>query len=448
MPPVGGLGGTSRPRTLSWARRFEARQHLRQSLWAVPFVGAVAGFALARLDVWLEPRVDLPAEWAFSASTATGLLSAVAAAMIGLIGLVVTIGVLVVQMATGTLSPRFMRMWYRDRVQKLTLAALTATFVFSYTLLAQAGGAAVPDLGVVMAGVAVTLDLFLLLLYLDRFVHALRPVAVGAAMASAGLSVIAGMRAGGWVGDGGEQASSAQVRRDREPDLWVRANRSGAIQAVNVDAIVRLGSRRDLTCVMTSAVGDFVTPGRVLFAVHGRASAADATRLVGQVALGQERTIDQDPAFALRIMVDIAIRALSPAVNDPTTATQLINHIGTLLLALGSGELPVRGIRMDESGVARLTVPLRSWEDYLSLGVTEIGHYGRSSPQTCRRLRALLSDLEARVAPANRPAVRDQLEWLDAAVRQGFADAADQEFASRADRQGIGGADTGVVEQA
>src|SRR3954470_10940025 len=174
----------------SWAAVFGLRPHLRQSLWAVPLLGAALGAGLAVVDLRLEGTVPVPHDWSYSVSTASALLSAVAAAMIGLVGLVVTIGVLVVQMATGTLSPRFMRLWYRDRLQKGVLASFTATFAFAYILLSEIGNGGVPNLGVTIAGVAVTFDLFLLLLYLDRFVHALRPVAVAAAMAKAGLAVV------------------------------------------------------------------------------------------------------------------------------------------------------------------------------------------------------------------------------------------------------------------
>src|SRR4051812_9964641 len=175
---------------MSWSAGFRARQYVRQSLWVVPLVGGVVGVLLATLDLWLESRIALPPAWTYSEGTANSVLSAAAAAMVGLVGLVVTIGVLVVQMATGTLSPRFMRLWYRDRLQKVVLASFTATFAFSYILLSEVGTGGVPDLGVTVAGVAVTFNLFLLLLYLDRFVHALRPVAVAAAMATAGLAVV------------------------------------------------------------------------------------------------------------------------------------------------------------------------------------------------------------------------------------------------------------------
>jgi len=214
---------------MTWAVRFQLRQHLRQSLWAVPLLGAVAGGALAVVDLGVEVQVTLPREWSYSASTASSLLTTVAGAMIGLLGLVVTVGILVVQMATGTLSPRFMRLWYRDRLQKVVLAAFTATFAFSFALLREVGTGSVPDLGVSMAGLAVSADLVLLLLYLDRFVHALRPVAVAAAVARSGLGVVAEIDQGKTaVTDRDHRGWEVQGRR-----VELHAKRSGAIQAVH-----------------------------------------------------------------------------------------------------------------------------------------------------------------------------------------------------------------------
>ena len=374
---------------LSWATRFQLRQHLRQSLWAVPLVGIVAGTGLAALDLWLEDKVSLSAEWAYSASTASGLLTAIAGAMIGLLGLVVTIGVLVVTMATSTLSPRFMRLWYRDRLQKVVLAAFTATFVFSLALLQQIGSGSVPDLGVTVAGVAVTVDLVLLLLYLDRFVHALRPVAVAAAMADAGLAIVTSPE---FALDQRDEAEEPDLGKD-EPDLRVRAARSGAIQAVNLRGIVALAAERRTVCVLRLTVGDFVNEGGIVMDVYGTPRAGDARRLIGMVALGHERTIDQDPAYAVRIIVDIAIRALSPAVNDPTTATQMVNHLGALLDGVGSRDLDGRGLLVDSTGELRLVVPTRTWENYLELGVSEI-----------RAVRPLVApDLPATASHARRP---------------------------------------------
>jgi uncharacterized membrane protein len=422
----------------SWAARFGVRQHLRQSLWAVPLLGTALGIGLAVLDLKLEGKVPLPAGWSYSASTASALLSAVAGAMVGLVGLVVTIGVLVVQMATGTLSPRFMRLWYRDRLQKVVLASFTATFAFAYVLLSEVGSGVVPDLGVTVAGAAVTVNLFLLLLYLDRFVHALRPVAVAATMARSGLAVVAATARSEAV-----QAADRRPPRQRpgaEGSVPVHSDRAGAIQAVHIGGIVALSARRDLVCELRRTVGDFVNVGSVLADLSGTADQDDVRRIRGMVALGHERTIDQDPAFAIRIVVDIAIRALSPAVNDPTTATQMINHVGALLSGIGTQELRGRGVHLDRDGTVRLTVPTRSWRDYLDLGVTEIRVYGATSPQICRRLRALLVDLERTVRPQNKAAVAEQLVLLDRVVKAGFSDPDELEFALLEDRQGIGGA--------
>ncbi|MFL6135729.1 MAG: DUF2254 domain-containing protein [Nocardioidaceae bacterium] len=421
---------------LSWSAGFQFHQHMRQSLWAVPLVGTFVGLALAGLDLWLEPHVDLPTGWTYSASAASSILTAVAAAMVGLVGLVVTVGVLVVQMATGTLSPRFMRLWYRDRLQKLVLASFTATCAFAYALLREAGSGQVPNLGVTIAGVAVTVDLVLLLMYLDRFVHALRPVAVGAAMGKGGLAVAARI----------ERELPATRRAasfdwvPSEADLHVLAYRSGAIQAIHTAGLVRLAEAAQIVCVFRHTVGDFVTRGGTLVDVYGPASPEDARRIRGMIAIGHERTIDQDPAFALRIMVDIAIRALSPAVNDPTTATQMLNHIGVLLYSLGSRESLGNGVREGSDGEIRLAVPTRSWDDYLELAVTEIRQYGATSLQVCRRLRAVLLDLESEILPGNQPAVLRQLFVLDRTVDEAFPDEDDRRQARVPDRQGIGGA--------
>jgi len=420
---------------MSWAARFQLRQHLRQSLWAVPLVGTAVGAALAGVDLALDDKITLPDAWTYSASTAGSLLSAVAAAMIGLIGLVVTIGVLVVQMATGTLSPRFMRLWYRDRLQKVVLASFTATFAFSFVLLREVGSGTVPNLGVTLAGLAVIVDLILLLLYLDRFVHALRPVAVAAAMADAGLAIVDEIQHAGTRNQPDTWSPAAG-----DPVLQVRSRRTGAIQAIAAPSIVEYARAHELVCVLRYAVGDFVNRGGVLFEVHGQAPPDAERHLQGLVALGHERTLEQDPAFAMRIIVDIAIRALSPAVNDPTTATQMINHLGALLAGVGAHDLSGLGMLLDRSGTLRLAVPTRTWDGYLELGLSEIRQYGAASPQVARRLRAMLRNLDATVLPVNQESVRRQIGLLDQAVVRGSHEGYDTELGLEEDRQGLGGA--------
>jgi uncharacterized membrane protein len=126
-------------------------------------------------------------------------------------------------------------------------------------------------------------------------------------------------------------------------------------------------------------------------------------------------------------LVDIAIRALSPAVNDPTTAVQVLNYIEDLLLVIGRGKAHGHGELRDPDGRLRLVVPLRHFEQYLDLGVTEIRQYGARSVQVTRRLRALLKEL------------RSELCRLEASVAASFAESDDRSMAGESDRQGIGG---------
>jgi uncharacterized membrane protein len=174
--------------------------------------------------------------------------------------------------------------------------------------------------------------------------------------------------------------------------------------------------------------------------VFGTGAPPAADRLRGMVALGEERTIEQDPAFAMRILVDIAIRALSPAVNDPTTAVQVLGALEDLLLLIGESDLSGRGAIRDATGTVRVIVETRRWEDLLALAMTEIRDYGATSTQVTRRTRALLEHLAVRVRPEHRPAVAEQLAALDDALGRAVPDPTAREFASRPDLQGIGGA--------
>ncbi|MFI8287884.1 DUF2254 domain-containing protein [Streptomyces sp. NPDC085614] len=419
----------------SWADRFRLRQNVKASLWIVPSIGLVLGVLLAELALAADSADWPPSGWHYSATTASGVLTAIVGAMVALLGFVVTIGVLVVQQATSTLSPRYMRLWYRDRLQKAVLATFTGTFAFAFSLLRSVESASVPDLGVTLAGAAVAVSLVLLLIYLNRFTHSLRPVAIAELVTRLGETVFAeGARAirGAVPRGGGAVPSDGPVMR-------VRTVRGGAIQAFDVPGLVAEAARHDCVFVATRLVGDFVPPGTVLVEVHGGTSGPDPERVIGRIALGAERTIEQDPAFALRILVDIAIRALSPAVNDPTTAVQVINYIESFLHTVGSTRLPGRYVLADGDGAARLVLPGRDWDDYLELAVCEIRDYGGSSVQICRRLRAMLEGLLEALPPPQHPAVRTQLLLLEEAAEREFTDPDRLAIAVQADHQGIGG---------
>jgi len=361
--------------------------------------------------------------------------------MVALLGFVVTIGVLVVQQATGTLSPRFMRLWYRDLLQKVVLATFAGTLTFSFWLLRHVEDNSVPNIGVTVAGVATSASLLLLLLYLNRFTHSLRPVAVAAAVARAGRRVVESAPIGQAVSedpDGGLQGVLSAER-----SMLVRVDRPGAIQAIHLEGLVAVARRHDCVLVLHHSVGDFVPTGASLVEVLGNGPFPRARHLRRMFAFGRERTIEQDPAFALRVLVDIAIRALSPAVNDPTTAVQVLDYIEDLLLAIGRHEFAGYGEFRDADGRLRVLAPVRRWEDFLELGVTEIRRYGAKAVQVTRRLRAALEELRGAVRPEHRDAVETELGKLEAVVSERFRADADLAFAHASDRQGIGGPPVG-----
>ncbi len=423
---------------MSWATRFSVRQYLAGSIWVLPLLGGVLGVLLGSVDVQVDKSAHLSSSFTYSPSTASTVLAAVVGAIAALTGFVVTVTVLVVQMATGTFSARYMRLWYRDRALKALLALLIGTLTFSFALLRHVESNFVPNLGTTIAGVLLLACLLLFVFYLDRVLHRMRPVAVAvlvsdyvqrdfkrheAALAAA-PEVFWGM-----VEQDGEQ-----------PALVVHSETRGAIQAIDVRGLVRWARSHERLVVVCHTIGDFVPASARLIEVYGGGvDPREEDRLRTMVALGVERTIEQDPAFAVRIMVDIADKALSPAVNDPTTAVQVLDHLSDVLRVIGTIDISRARWDPDRAVKTGLVIPVRRWEDYLTLATTEIREYGASSIQVMRRMRAMLEELQDEVVAERRPAVEEELARLDATVARSFGDSVDVDRAGAADAQGIGG---------
>ena len=426
---------------MTWRRRFRLRQRLKSSIWVIPVGGAVLGLLLSLASVAIEDAVGFPDALDYSSSSGLSILTTIIGATVGLFGFVVTVSVLVVQMSTGTFSARYMRLWYRDRTLKAVLAVLLCTLTLSFTLLRHIGES-VPNLGIMLAGFSLGLGLVLFLVFLDRVMHRLRPVAVAALVARAGRKSL--RDAAAFVSPPRVEETDRELAaaRDRTPALTLRTSRPGAIQAFDGRGLVRWAIRHDAVIVWRRAAGDFVSEGSGVLDVYCDPPPPRIAehRLRGMVALGTERTIEQDPAFALRILVDIAERALSPAVNDPTTAVQVLDHLEDTLVVIGTTPGGIgRWEYRDDEGRLRMVAPAHRWDDFLTLGVTEIRQYGRGSIQVMRRLRAMLDALRESVLPEYVAAVDVELERLDETVETAFGATPDAAEARVADRQGIGG---------
>jgi uncharacterized membrane protein len=226
-------------------------------------------------------------------------------------------------------------------------------------------------------------------------------------------------------------------RRSSSTQTLVHHGKPRSIQAIDVAHLVAVAKGADAVIEVVVAVGDTVVESRPLFHVFGGRRVVNERELRRGIEVGGERRFDQDPKYAIRLLVDIAIKALSPAINDPTTAVQALDQIEDLLLCLGRSRLDV-GEFHDGEGKLRLVVPFPAWEDFLRLAFDEIRSYGASSVQVMRRMNALVSDLIAVVPEERRASLRYWEKRLQATVRRSFQDSEDKTEALVEDRQGLG----------
>ena len=207
------------------------------------------------------------------------------------------------------------------------------------------------------------------------------------------------------------------------------------LQELDTPALLRLAASAGAVIEVTASVGDTLVVDTPMARVYG--GRIDERRLRAALALGGERTFEQDPKYAMRLIVDIAIKALSPAVNDPTTAVQALDQLEDLLLRLGRRRLEI-GVLRDGGGALRLVVSYPAWEDFLALAFDEIRYCGAKSVQVMRRMKAFAADLISALPPERQAALRHHQERLDATIAAAFPDAAEKDDASIEDRQGLG----------
>jgi uncharacterized membrane protein len=187
---------------------------------------------------------------------------------------------------------------------------------------------------------------------------------------------------------------------------------------------------------VTACVGDALITGTPLLSLFGGNNIIKEKTWKSAFQIGPDRTFDQDPKYALRLLVDIAIKALSPAINDPTTAVQVLDQIQDLLLRLGRRRLEIGALR-DKEGALRVVIPHPKWEDFLRLALDEICFYGATSVQVMRRMRALICDLTAALPNERSQALEHQIDRLNLTIARSFVDEEEKRDASVGDRQGL-----------
>jgi uncharacterized membrane protein len=352
--------------------------------------------------------------------------------------LVFTFGSLLVaiQIAGGQLTPRIIAVTLlRDNVIRVIVGLFIFTLLFATGALARLE-TRVYHLVSELAGILGFCSVAAFLYLIDYAARLLRPVSIVWRIGETGRAVIESIYP--------EPAKAASATRaDTVLSLANRTilhrGKSGIILAVNLKALVAEASRANGIIEFLPRVGDFVGVGEPLFQLYGGAGSIDEQRLRNTVAFGPERTMEQDSLFAFRILVDIAIKALSAAINDPTTAVLALDQLQRLLRVAGKRNLH-DDVIPDATGQVRVMFRTPNWTDFVHLTFSEVRLYGAENPQIARRLRAMIENLMQTLPPYRHAALQAELSLLDRTLVRLYALPEDLALARIPDPQGLGAA--------
>jgi len=420
---------------LDWHSRYRIRHILRTSFCLVPVSAIVAAIAAAPLIRYIDEHN----RWRFieiSQDAARAVVGTLPSALLTLIVFSMSILLLAVQLVSSQFSPRVIARFFEDRTVKWILGI----FVFSHTYSLFALGRIEERVPVLPLMLVLALNLISLavFLYMIQVVgRSFRAIKILTAIAADTKQVILKMFPYPYSPEGEE--GKAQRSNMGNPDRIIRyQNKAGVFVAFDQAGLVELAARHGCVVELAVAVGEFVSEEQALFRIYGAGgSKIDKKVLLRCVALDLERTLEQDPDFGLRMVVDIASKALSPAINDPTTGTLAIDQLQHLLALLGQRQLDT-GIVKDAGGVVRLIFPFCDWEDFVLLAATEIRTYGGPNPQVTRRLQAMYEYLLAVLPESRKIAIRREVDLLRQTIEQCYSGAQDRDIAATADMQGFG----------
>ena len=345
------------------------------SLWLIPMIYAAASF-LAGITLPRLEQAYLPYGSGISVASAQAFLSAVASGMIALTGIVFTVGLVMVQFSAIAYSPRLVLLLARDPKLFHSLGVFIATFTYSLSVLLHVdrnGSGVVPLISAVVVAGLLLLSM-LLFSALMKGLTDLQITYVLHVIGDRGREVIREVFQRLDENAKNQSKPGRETRDVSELGPVVQALRYFAaprtIKSFDIDDLVRQAQQAGAVIVMACGVGDTVVENTLLLQVHGTKTALPESDLVRAIHFGFERTLEQDPKYPIRLLVDIAIKALSPAINDPTTAVQAIDQIEDLLRRLGGRDLDA-GYAFDADSDLRLIFPMPRWEDYLVLAFDE-----------------------------------------------------------------------------
>jgi uncharacterized membrane protein len=392
------------------SRRAHLREWRRESLWLWPAIAAIGAWVAGDIAArYLHSFTLHQGLFPTNLDDARTLLATIATALLTFTGVVFSITLVALQMSSTQYSPRVLRTFVRKPITKLALSTFIATFVYSLTLLARVGtttGAhTVPQGAVALAYLLVMASVLVFVVFVHSTVRSMRVSYVIQAVFSETLEAIHAMF-----------APAAAYHEVPEPafgaaPVLVSFERGDAvIDGVDTHHLVELARQHACVLRLCVPVGTYMVRGSDLIEAHG-GTVPGTPQLLGALDCFAVRSLYQDPCYGVRQLVDIAIRAVSPAINDPTTAVQTLDRLHGILRAIADRPDP-SGVFLDAAGAARLVVPVPDWNRVFDLAFTEIALYGAGDPQISRKLISIFDDLSSCVTPDRRAAIDSRRLWL------------------------------------
>jgi len=421
---------------MRWIQRYRLENFLESAHWLT----WVASVLLALVLMPLLRQIDQTTQWTlmgYGLDGARALLATLAGSMLSVLVFLLGSLLIALQLSSTQLTPRVIAVTILRRGPvKYTIAIVVFTFLLSLGVLGRTEDS-VLQLATATCVLASVVSIGMFLYLMDFALKALRPVSVVAKVAGDGELAIEDVYPD-FLGAEIDRRRWARRAPPGPPARTVhQALRSDVLTAADFGWLSSTAVEVRGLIEVVPRVGEFVAIGEPLFHLYGSAAGLEDSSLRRALAFGSERTMEQDPMFAFRILVDVAAKALSPAINDPTTAVVSIDQIHRLLRAVGGRHLDTEAL-LDESGAHGVIFHTPDWEDYVVLAVSEVRQYGRGSIQVVRRLRAMLENLIATLPEIRRPPLEAQLRMVERSVERDFPDEEDRANAAAADPQGLG----------
>lgn len=384
------------------------RDYVRSQLWPVPLAAVVVSVALAQFTTWVDRAVDdklPPAVSGFmfggGPPAARSLMEAIAASTITVTSLTFSLTVVTLQLASSQYSPRLLRTFTSDTFVHNTLALFLSTFAFALTVLRTIRDEDDQSIGFVPE-IAVTLSFLLalatvigLVLFLGHLSRQLRVERILKDVRDDFMTTV------GEVGL--HEEGSPPLPAEPSTALPVKSTTSGFLVEINESALLDVAKRFSAHIVVQTPPGDFLVEGVPFVRVWRTESETEDSwtsdqmeelqrSVMDALSIGFERNTVQDIGFALQQLLDVAVRAISPSVNDPTTCVHALGHLSAALSRIAR-EAPTPHIHKDDDGRIRLVTQRRGLPTLLNLVVSQICTYGMDDSRVAGRLVELLVDV-------------------------------------------------------